>query len=169
MKKLLFLFLFLGAFYLQGQNSNCNCCSDDHKAFDFWIGDWEVTHFVKGTPAGKSMIKKEEDGCVIRENWISATPGYTGTSLNFFNTNSNEWEQLWVDNSGTFLKLKGNRVGNQMILVSEPFVKNDGKSYQNRITWTKRDDGTVRQLWELLQGDDVVSVAFDGLYTPIAK
>lgn len=169
MRKLILIGCLLTIFLAKAQTADCNCCSADQTAFDFWIGEWTVTNFANGTPAGKSLIKKEENGCVIRENWTSAQGGYTGTSLNFYNATNDQWEQLWVDNAGAFLKLKGNRTDNQMILMSEPFEKSDGKSYRNRITWTKRDDGTVRQLWEVLSGDQVVSVAFDGLYTPISK
>src|SRR6056297_55522 len=146
---------------------NCNCCSENHRAFDFWIGKWKVVNSKDGSPAGSSVISKEEGGCVIRENWTSANAGYTGTSLNFFNAQTNQWEQLWVDNAGASLKLKGNRVENQMILTSEEFTKADGKPYKNRITWTKNDDGTVRQLWEVLDEEGNVSIAFDGLYLKV--
>lgn len=114
------------------------------------------------------MISKGQDGCVIHEKWISAKPGYTGTSLNFYNAEIHKWEQLWVDNAGAVLKLNGNRVGNQMILTSDEFEK-EGKKYRNRITWTKNDDGTVRQFWEVLGEDDSISIAFDGLYRKVQK
>jgi len=143
---------------------DCNCCSADHRAFDFWIGEWEVVNSNDGSPAGFSVISKEEGGCVIRENWTSAKAGYSGTSLNFFNTQTKQWEQLWIDNAGASLKLKGSRVGNQMILTSDEFTKSDGKKYRNRITWTKNDDGTVRQLWEVISEAEVTAIAFDGLY-----
>lgn len=155
--------VFLISFSVSAQSDQpCNCCSEEHMEFDFWIGNWEVTN-ADGEAAGKSIISKEENGCVIRENWTSAKSGYTGTSLNFFNTVTKQWEQLWIDNAGLNLKLKGNRIGNQMILSSNEFIK-DGETLKNRITWTKNDDGTVRQYWEVLQGDNVVSIAFDGLY-----
>ncbi len=143
----------------------CACCTEEHKAFDFWIGNWEV--FLKdGSVAGYNSIKKLQDKCVLQENWTSARGGFTGTSYNFFNQKSGKWEQLWIDNAGSYLKLYGNRVANQMILASEPFERPDGKTYVNRITYTVNTDGTVRQLWELLQQGEVVQVAFDGLYKP---
>jgi len=170
MRKLLFIFTLLFQVVLCGQSANnCNCCSENHRAFDFWIGEWEVVNSQGGTPAGSSVIRREEDGCVIRENWTSAKAGYTGTSLNFYNTQTNEWEQLWIDNAGASLKLKGHRVGNQMILTSDEFTKADGKKYRNRITWTKNEDGTVRQLWEVLGQENNVSIAFDGVYQKVEK
>ncbi len=54
-------------------------------------------------------------------------------------------------------------MGNQMILSSDPFDR-DGKMLTNRITWTANEDGTVRQLWEILEGEKVVNTAFDGIY-----
>ncbi|UII78816.1 hypothetical protein [Flagellimonas sp. CMM7] len=165
MKKLFLVLVFFASFFTNAQNNNpCTCCSAEHSSFDFWIGEWDVTNSNNGAAAGTSKISKEEGDCVIRENWTSASSGFTGTSLNFFNTTTKQWEQLWIDNAGTYLKLKGNRVGNQMILSSDEFTKEDGKNYVNRITWTKNDDGTVRQLWEILQGDKVANTAFDGLY-----
>nr|WP_299384555.1 hypothetical protein [Allomuricauda sp.] len=162
--------IFLGCFFLMGtmlsaQNGNpCNCCTDAYKAFDFWVGEWQVVNSNNGKPAGINTISKEEGGCVIRENWTSASPGYTGTSLNFYNATTKQWEQLWIDNTGAYLKLKGNRKDNQMILSSDPFTK-DGQTLVHRITWTANKDGSVRQLWEVLEGDKVTATAFDGLYT----
>ena len=56
-----------------------------------------------------------------------------------------------------------------MILTSDEFTKADGKKYRNRITWTKNEDGTVRQLWEVLGQEGNVSISFDGLYKKLDK
>ncbi|WP_394970557.1 hypothetical protein [uncultured Croceitalea sp.] len=157
--------ILLLSFSIQSQIKDCNCCSDNHKAFDFWLGSWTVTN-VDGSKAGTNTITKDQDNCILQENWISASAGYTGTSINFYNLKTAQWEQLWIDNSGNHLKLKGNRVGNKMILSSNEFKGVNGKLHVNRITWTINDDGTVRQLWEVLEGDKVVSTAFNGLYSP---
>ncbi|MDF0715946.1 hypothetical protein PY092_07290 [Muricauda sp. 334s03] len=169
MRKSVLILTILFQFALYAQNDDkCSCCSENHRAFDFWIGEWEVVNSQNGSPAGSSVVSREENGCVIHEKWTSANPGYTGTSLNFFNAESNQWEQLWVDNVGAVLKLKGNRDGNKMILTSDEFEK-EGKKFRNRITWTKNDDGTVRQFWEVLGEDEKTSIAFDGLYRKAEK
>lgn len=160
---LILILIILFPLLLVAQTNDCNCCSIKQKAFDFWVGTWQVTN-VDGTPAGLNSIVKEEEGCVLRENWTSANASFTGTSLNFYNQNTKQWEQLWIDNSGNHLKLKGNRKDNQMVLSSEEFTHADGQKYVNRITWTINDDGTVRQLWETLQNKIVKQVVFDGLY-----
>lgn len=160
----LFIGMLLTVNGVLAQAEDCACCTDDHKAFDFWIGTWEVTG-ANGALAGANTIVKEQNGCLLRENWIGATGQFTGTSLNYYNTATSQWEQLWIDNTGNPLKLKGNRIANQMILSSDPSEQADGNEYRNRITWTLNEDKTVRQLWEVLDMDGVVvTILFDGLY-----
>lgn len=145
------------------QNKTCNCCSETHAEFDFWVGTWEVTN-PNGTKAGVNVIEKVQDNCILQENWTSATPGYTGTSNNFYNYKAKQWEQIWVDNQGQSLHLKGNKVGNQMILRTDDETNADGKTFYHQVTWTDNEDGTVRQLWETFTEGKEVTVAFDGLY-----
>lgn len=151
--------------FLIAQNSNCKCCTEKHSEFDFWVGSWEVTN-ANGTKAGENTIEKKQGDCVLQENWISATPGYTGTSNNFYNYKTKQWEQIWIDNQGQSLHLKGNKVGNQMILQTDEETNKEGKVIVHRITWTDNKDGTVRQLWETITEGKDVTIAFNGLYTP---
>lgn len=145
------------------KDTKCNCCTENYTEFDFWVGSWIVT-YPDGTAAGKNIIDKVQDNCILRENWTSARPGYTGTSHNFFNSKTQQWEQIWVDNQGQSLYLKGNRKGNQMILRTDDETNKEGQIFYHRVTWTKNEDGTVRQLWETITNNKDVSIAFDGLY-----
>ncbi|WP_297762070.1 hypothetical protein [uncultured Muriicola sp.] len=145
------------------QNTPCACCTEAHSEFDFWIGNWDVT-LPNGAKAGENTIVKEHGGCVIKESWTSANGNFTGTSFNYYNTKTEQWEQLWLDVAGTILKLKGKRVNNQMILRSDAVLREDGTSQVQQITYTLNEDESIRQLWEVLQDEDSVSVLFDGLY-----
>ena len=145
------------------EDQAARCASADHQAFDFWIGQWEVTT-PDGKPAGKNDIDKIQDDCVLRENWTSASSGFTGTSYNFYNSRKKQWQQLWVDNQGGNLELSGNRKDNQMILRSAEATDDKGESFFHRITWTHNEDGTVRQLWETIKNSGEITIAFDGLY-----
>ncbi|MEJ2584561.1 MAG: hypothetical protein P8Z38_05790 [Robiginitalea sp.] len=142
---------------------DCPCCSQEYRSFDFWIGEWEVT-LANGSPAGTNRIGSIQDGCVLQEHWKSVRQGVTGTSFTYYNQRLREWEQLWVDNSGNVLKLRGGPEGNAMVLSSDPFPGPEGSPVINRITWTPMADGSVRQLWELLGEGTVVQVLFDGYY-----
>ncbi len=142
---------------------NCFCCSEIHKAFDFWVGDWEVTG-PDGSVAGTNTIRRIQNGCVLQENWVGAGGSSTGTSLNFYNGASGQWEQLWVSNTGFVLKLKGNPEDGDMVLTSDPFHDAQGVESVHRIRWSPAEDGSVRQLWEMLQEGQVVRTLFDGIY-----
>lgn len=161
MKRILVSLLLIWSATAQAQNSTCACCNENSRAFDFWLGEWEVT--ANGKSAGHNSIDKLQGECVLRENWTSASPGYTGTSYNFYNTTKKQWQQLWLDNQGGSLELAGQRVGQQMILSSDKLKNDKGQDVQHKITWTYNDDGTVRQLWETTTEGDV-QVVFDGLY-----
>ena len=75
---------------------DCNCCSKEQMAFNFWLGEWKVTD-SNGKLAGHNTIVKEESGCVLKEKWVSAKQGYSGTSMNFYNVKTRQWEQLSND------------------------------------------------------------------------
>lgn len=163
MKIIAYFAVLLLSFSAIAQSNNCNCCTEKHEEFDFWMGSWE-TYNPDGTLAGTNEIDKIQGKCVLRENWTSSKAGYTGTSYNFYNYQEKQWEQIWVDNQGQSLHLKGNRKGNQMILLSEVLQDKDGVDLWHRVTWTNNDDGTVRQLWESTNDGQSWTVAFDGLY-----
>ncbi len=148
---------------VEAQTNPCSCCSEEHSAFNFWLGQWEV-YDTDGKLVGKNHIEKEQDGCIISENWTSSNGQFTGSSTNFYNAQTKQWNQLWIDNAGSHLYLSGGRKGNQMVLASKEIPRDKEPPYINRITWTHNEDGTVRQLWEILAEGKVINVAFDGLY-----
>ena len=145
------------------QNNACPCCTETHRQFDFWLGDWETT--ANGKLAGTNHIVLLQDSCIIQENWTSANGKYSGTSYNFFNKDIKKWQQIWIDNQGANLILTGERIDNQMIMKSGELVSQKGEKYINKITWTNNADGTVRQNWEVSKDDGKTWTSiFDGLY-----
>lgn len=140
------------------------CGAPEHRAFDFWIGSWEVTG-PGGDVVGHNRIESAHGGCALRENWTGAT-GSVGQSFNSYDRTRGVWHQTWVDNSGLLLLLDGNPIEGGMRLAGET-TGADGAVTQHRITWTvEADDGSlVRQLWESSTDDGTTwTVAFNGLY-----
>ena len=147
----------------QSDSSDCPCCTKQHAAFDFWVGDWNVFN-TAGTQVGENRIEKVENNCVLTELWTGAAGG-TGRSFNYFNAADSTWNQLWLDNKGTKLELKGRPAQGKMVLQSELIPGRQIDFYRNRITWTANADGTVTQLWEILDKDNkVLQTAFEGIY-----
>lgn len=154
----------------QQAEAQAACTSAEYRAFDFWLGSWQVS-LADGSPAGSNTITAIQSGCVIKEEWQSATSSFTGTSYNFYDTNQEKWRQIWLDNQGGSLDLAGNKEGKQMILRSQPEPNAEGQEVTHQITWTHNDDGSVRQLWETFTTGQPTVIAFDGLYVkdPLAK
>ena len=145
-------------------DTTCACCSDPHRAFDFWLGEWVVKD-TAGQVLGENTITVLEDGCLIAEYWRGAQGG-TGRSYNYFDPADSTWHQLWVSSSGHILRLQGRATPGQMVLTGS--VKTGTKGpYRNRITWTKQEDGTVVQQWDILTPDkQPIRTAFYGIYYP---
>ena len=163
MQRLSFILILSCFTNLMAQSNDCNCCSEKYSEFDFWLGSWSVTT-PNGELAGRNVIDKIQDKCILRENWTSTKGKYTGTSSNFYNSQIDKWEQIWIDNQGGSLHLKGNRIDSQMILQSEEALNKNGDPFVHRITWTLNKDGSVRQVWETITNGTEISIAFDGLY-----
>tara|TARA_R110002073_G_scaffold279026_1_gene442974 strand:+ start:233461 stop:234006 length:546 start_codon:yes stop_codon:yes gene_type:complete len=168
--KVIFLcFLFFG---IGIKNSNaqqqqklidkCACCTEAHQSFDFWIGDWTV-YDSNGNILGTNSIKKEYDNCVLWEQWKSAGINH-GTSYNYYNTSDKTWNQVWIDNSGYNLTLKGNYIDGKMILKSN-LLQGENGDYYNQITWNTNKDGSVLQTWEVFNKDGKkTQELFKGIY-----
>ena len=150
--------------YAQTPTSNCKCCSAEHQQFSFWEGNWE-TFNPDGELIGTNNIKWLQDSCILQENWISTSGRYTGTSYNFYNAITQEWNQTWVDNKGGSLVLKGKWNGVSMVLKSGVSTDRKGMPYINRITWTPNEDGSVQQLWAISKDEEATwRTVFEGLY-----
>jgi len=129
------------------------CDAPEHRAFDFWLGEWNV-RTPEGKLAGVNRIVREYGGCVLHERYDTGK-GYSGESLNVYDAARKVWHQSWVDSDGLLLVLEGRWDGKRMIL----------EGAKQRITWTPNNDGSVRQLWEAADDKGGWSVVFDGRYT----
>ena len=163
MRQLAFIILLIGI--AVGQNTEeCPCCSDEHRQFHFWIGEWTV-YDTTGNLLGTNNIYLEQDNCLMIENWKSANNNFTGTSYNFYDNSIGIWNQTWVDNQGSNLDLKGNLIGGKIILITDLRENDDGVKFYHQISWTPNDDGTVTQRWDLFNEEDtLLNTAFIGIY-----
>lgn len=146
----------------QGQPNPCN--SEKVHEFDFWIGEWDVYDINADTIVGHNIITPIADGCAILENWTGGS-GSIGSSINKYNFSTQMWEQMWVDNSGSSLHIKGVYKDRKMILENEQPARGGNGTVKNKITYYNNADGTVRQHWEYSTDKGKTWLnAFDGLY-----
>ena len=160
------LWLIFAPALAQEDEQPCACCTEVHQAFDFWAGSWEVFG-PDDQYFGSNDIVWMQDKCILQENWILGDGVYTGTSYNFYDANLKEWNQLWIDNQGGHLKLKGNLEGESMVLKSDVLPGADDQTVLNRITWTPDEMGNVKQVWDVSNDEgETWKTVFNGLYRP---
>ncbi|MFW6088194.1 MAG: hypothetical protein ACODAB_00485 [Gemmatimonadota bacterium] len=153
--------LLLAPAVADAQNAATPCEAAEHRQFDFWVGDWEVSN-PAGDVVGTNTITVVSDGCGLHERWEGAGGG-VGESLNAYDRRTGSWHQTWVGGRGLVLRLEGGLEGGAMVLEGE-LADGDDVVLQ-RITWTPDADGNVRQLWETSEdGGSSWTTAFDGTY-----
>ncbi|MEQ8764646.1 MAG: hypothetical protein RL885_12015 [Planctomycetota bacterium] len=136
------------------------CQIEEHRQFDFWIGDWEVFS-PNGQRAGTNRIEAKLGGCVLHEHW-SGNGGSIGESFNMYDGTRGVWHQTWVDNQGTLLTLEGGLKDGAMVLEGE--TVSGGDTVHHRVTWTPNADESVRQHWQSSKDGKTWTTSFDGKY-----
>ncbi len=117
----------------------------ENRQFDFWVGEWNVVTTAGSITAGKSRIEKILNGCVILENWTSATPPYEGKSLNTYNPALKRWEQFWADNSQGMIHFYGELKNGVMDFWTDSIPQPDGKPLKRHLQFLPMGPDKVRQ------------------------
>ena len=137
------------------------CSGPEHRQFDFWLGDWQVTD-TAGSALGSNVITRVASGCGLFESWTSGGSGFAGNSLNWYDVGAGQWKQIWVG-LGLYLDLSGSMEGDRMVLSGERETPEG--TVIDRISWIPMGDGRVRQLWETSNDRGATwEPAFDGIY-----
>jgi len=117
------------------------CNSEVYGAFDFWLGSWNVTS--NDQPAGTNQLTKLENGCLILEQWTSASGG-TGQSYNFVDPATQQWHQIWVS-AGAVIDIQGGIDNDGAMRLKGTITTRTGDQAPFEGIWTPRDDGSVKQ------------------------
>ena len=141
------------------------CESDERfRAFDFWVGDWEVRS-GDGTLQGVNTIRADERGCVLVERWQGAQ-GSTGMSINYLDGITGEWVQVWHAAGGYQIDIRGGLTDDGMLLTGTIHYIGTGQTAPFRGLWTPLPDGRVRQYFEQSNDDGVTwQPWFEGFYS----
>jgi hypothetical protein len=121
------------------------CASADHRAFDFWVGRWDVYRTDTNALVAHSLIERMYDGCAIRENWMPiARTG--GGSLSAWDPAARRWRQTWVDSANGYATFEGGIAGGAMVLSGHWLGYNGpGTDVLARMTYRSGGGGTVVQ------------------------
>lgn len=140
------------------------CNSKEHRAFDFWVGDWDVTPAGSDSATASNIISVRQGGCVVLEEYTAGQ--FTGMSLNFYDEISQRWHQTWMSNTGGAVYLEGGiNTNGSMEMTDENLPVSKIAGRVNKTVWTPNPNGTVRQVWSSSDdGGETWAVVFDGLY-----
>ncbi|MEJ2602199.1 MAG: hypothetical protein P8172_02725 [Gammaproteobacteria bacterium] len=141
----------------------------EFRQFDFWVGDWDVRD-GDGNLVGTNRISRRADDCVLLEEWTSGGGG-SGISVNYFDTATGEWVQVWNGSGGTQLTIRGGLdPAGVMKLEGYLHYVGTGQTVRFRGAWTPLPDGRVRQYFEQ-SSDDAESWQpwFEGFYSRQAR
>lgn len=134
--------------------------SAPERAFDFWVGEWDVHRSDTGELVGRNVITRLHGGRVLAESYTTVSGGFSGSSLNGFDSERGRWHQCWMDSAGVVLDIYGGLVDGEMVMCGE---SQSGQS--ERISWTPLADGSVRQHWQQSTDQGVTWLkVFDGTY-----
>ena len=117
------------------------CATAEFRAFDFWVGEWEVID-TAGRVIAESSIQRQAGGCAITELW-QPKGGYPGgTSISWLDPVDQMWHQQWVGGGGRNTRYSGGLVDRVMVMVGDTAQPN-GIFF--RMRWTPLTDGRVEQ------------------------
>jgi hypothetical protein len=149
-------------------NLNARPCAADanYRAFDFWIGEWDVQPTgAARAPLGSgatNVVERQLDGCVIQENWAPIGGVGAGKSFNTYNSVTKQWEQYYVDARGTITHYKGTfHADGHLYFEADQF----GTTNKIRMTFFNQGPNQVRQLGQTsADGGKTWTVSFDLTY-----
>ncbi|MBC2778207.1 hypothetical protein [Parasphingopyxis marina] len=134
-----------------------------YRAFDFWIGDWEV-RTPDGQLAGTNSIQPINGGCALLERY-SQGGNPAGQSYNFYDPVREIWTQLWLS-PGVIIRIEG-PIAEPGTLTLAGTITYTNQPAPRAFTgrWTLQEDGTVLQeFWEQDPGSGEWTNWFTGIY-----
>jgi len=126
------------------------CSTPEHRALDFWVGEWDVRGVKQkpGAPPSHSRISLVEGGCVVLEEYTTPS-GYSGRSLNAYDPERKRWEQFWVDNmAGVHHYIGQARDGNMYYEAESVRFPELPQPVKVKMTFFNKGPDEVRQLIE---------------------
>jgi tetratricopeptide (TPR) repeat protein len=133
----------------------------EYRQFDFWVGDWNVVG-AAGQQLGTNKVLLLEGGCIVAENWTSASGG-TGKSFNFYNPITKKWHQSYMDESGGNWMMEGEYKDG--VLRYEGAIYSPGSKVPVRMSFFNLGPDKVRQTAETSADNGKTwTPVWDGLY-----
>jgi hypothetical protein len=143
------------------------CASAEARAFDFWLGEWDVspTGSSSGATIAESSITLHDQGCVIIEHWRPFGGGH-GHSINGYDSSDGKWHQTWIDSNGQRTEFAGGFDSAGVLRFDVLSAPQQGQPPgARRMNFQRLDADTVRQWGDLApEGGGALVVEWDFTY-----
>ena len=141
----------LGTFAARRAAPTSGCEGPEFRAFDFWLGEWDVNGV-------HSTITRDASGCTIFELYRAPM---TGKSITFLDPATGLWHQTYVTPTGPPLRMSGRFENGRLVM----FVRIPNGNLSSRWTWERVDANTVTQKAEATPDNGTTwNLAFLGTY-----
>lgn len=142
---------------------NAVCNSPQHRALDFWIGEWDV-RTPQGQPIGSNHIERTLNGCALHESWTnSGIPGVSGRSFSWFDDEIGKWRQVYLSAAGGTHEYTGEAKDGKVIFLHDRENTSGGRQ-RLRMTFSPISEGKVHQFIEESWDGKNWTTWFDGIY-----
>lgn len=130
------------------------CSSPEHRQFDFWLGEWDLSWPAAQSGGdegdigtGRNQIRRMYGDCVVEENFTTDDGSFRGHSVSVFDEHAGLWRQTWVDSSGGYLVFTGSFDGDAMTLTTEPAERGNEVVVQ-RMVFDEISDDSLEWVWQ---------------------
>ncbi|MGD9967470.1 MAG: hypothetical protein AB7Q23_10080 [Hyphomonadaceae bacterium] len=95
------------------QNSPLGCTSIESRAFDFWLGEWDIAQRILNADGSwlelpaQTAVNASPNGCVLTEHWqgdvrffwegMTAAEPLFGYSVRTYDPSLRQWRIYWMD------------------------------------------------------------------------
>ena len=130
------------------------CMADANaRAFDFWVGDWDVYVNGTGQKAGENRIDRTAGGCIILENWTAMSgylvgPPSSGKSMNFVDRATGMWKQVWMGSGRGQTNYENGKYADGMMRFLFTRTNPQGQTATIRFSFHNLGPNRVRQIQE---------------------
>jgi hypothetical protein len=118
--------------FMKAEGTAPACATPEHRQFDFWVGDWDVSDIGDAKPSMWIKVEKILDDCALKESYRDVN-GMVGESVSVYDASRKVWHQTWSTNRGALLVLEGGLENGRMVFRATEATK-DGP-VQWRAFW----------------------------------
>lgn len=140
------------------------CSTPAFRAFDYWIGEWEVRD-TAGTVIGHQSITRIGN-CGIAEHWQPRGGAGEGRSISWYSPADSSWNQLYLGAGGWRPVYRGTVNAEGEIEMWESADAVPAGRAITKMRYYKKPGGLQQVLWSSTDRGQTWTVGFVGNYTP---